>query len=295
MAMARIILGEVFIAILAFAVVYAALSPTLQPTVFPQVQLPWFAPEGNVMTERYSLVKGTNVSQSINFVNLDVAMKLGGVYIIFSDRPNVAFEAVFQHAPNTTELDASASEDGGKLQVNAYAETGGLNLTLGKDYQYNGSLNIRLGGLAMKLGQDANISKFAVQIRYLGGVWLTINNGASFEQLDLNIDLGGLQLNVDADDLGRSGVINTSMNIGGLSLGVNVDTGLIGVSLDATVDIGGVSVNHSDFTGSVSSTHCSVKTMGYGSAVNKLDIKAIVGLGGVTLQQNVQRLPGFET
>ena len=289
----RVIMGEVFIAILAFAVIYAALAPTLQPIALPQIQIPWLPSEGNMETETYTLIKGTNVSQSLNFAKLNITVKFGGVYINFSDRTDLAFEAVFQHTPNATQLDSSYSEAGEKLQVNAYGESGGLNITLGKSCQYNGTLDIRLGALLMTLGQNTNISKFAVDIRYAGGVVLTIDSGASFEQLDLNIDVGGVQLNVEPDSLNRSGTINARINIGGLSMGVDVNTGQVGVSLDATVDIGGITVNQTGFTGSVSSKQCSVKTDGYNSATNKLDVEADVGLGGVTLQGTVQSFPGF--
>lgn len=294
MTTARIIIGEVFIAILAFAVVYAALAPTLQPIAFPQIQIPWLPTGGNMENETYTLIKGTNVSQNTNFVNLNITVKFGGVYIVFSDRADLAFEALFQHTSNATNLQASHSENNKKLQVDAYGETGGLNITLGKSYQYNGTLNIRLGALLMTLGQNTNISRFAVDIRYAGGFALAINSGASFEQLDLNTDVGGLQLNVQAANLGRSGTINTRINIGGLSMGVDVNTGLVGVSFDATVDVGTLTVDQTGFIGSVSSTHCSVHTGGYSDAINKLEVKANVGLGGITLQRTIQSFPGFQ-
>jgi len=295
MTMARTILGEVFVAILAFAAIYAAVSPILQPITFPRIQIPWFTDQANMVREQYSLVKDTNVSQNVNLVDLNITVKFGGVYIVFSDDAQIAFKAVFQHTRETAELDASRFEDGNKLQVNVQGETGSLNLTLGRNYQYNGSLSVRLGGLVMTLGQNANISKFAVQAKYFGGALLTIKSGASFEQIDMNIDVGGVQLNIDAQNVARNGIIKANVNIGGLSMGVQVDTAQIGVSLESTVDIGGNSVNHEGFIGSVSATHCSVKTLGYNSAANKIDVNANVGLGGVTLQQAIQQLAGFET
>jgi hypothetical protein len=294
MTTARIIIGEAFIAVLALAIIYAAVAPTLQPLAFPQIQIPWLPTEGNMENETYTLIKGTNVSQNTNFVNLNITIKFGGIYIVFSDSTNLAFEVLFQHTSNATDLQASYSQNGQNLQVNAYGETGGLNITLGRSCQYNGTLDIRIGALLMTLGQNTNISRFAVDIRYAGGIALTINSGASFEQLDLDTDIGGLQLNVQATSLGRSGTINTRINIGGLSMGVDVNTSLVGVSFDATVDVGTLTVDQTGFIGSVSSTHCSVHTGGYSDAINKLEVKANVGLGGITLQRTIQSFPGFQ-
>lgn len=293
MTMARIVLGEIFVAVLVLAVIYAAVAPILQPVTFPQSQTPGFAGTGNMVIERYSLIAGSNVSVIVNSVDLNVSMKFGGIYIIFSNRTDLAFEAVFQHAQNTSQLQADYAQVARQLHVDAYGDTGALNLTLGRNYQYRGSVNIRVGGLVTKLGSNTNIQTLAVNIKYIGGAFVTVSDGASFQRLDFNMDVGGVQLNVDAKNLGRNGLITTKVNIGGLSMGVNVDTAQVGMNLTATVDTGGISVNHPSFTGQVSSTHCMVQTPGYGSATSQLDVQADIGLGGASLTQMIQTIPGL--
>jgi hypothetical protein len=113
---------------------------------------------------------------------------------------------------------------------------------------------------------------------------LNITDGASFGHIDFSVDLGGLILNIDAQQLGRSVSIDSAINIGGLVTTANVDTNHIGISLEAAVDTGGVTVTHGDFDGEITKTACSVKTAGYSSADKKLDVTANVGAGGVSLQ-----------
>ena len=298
MAMARTILGGVFIAILFIGVAYAAVSPVLQPISFPRLEIPWLDVEGEKVVDRYTLVKGTNVSGTVKFIDLNVSMKFGGINMLFSHDPNLACGVSLERSINASELEAGyVVSDGGRiLQVGLYGESGELNVTLGNGYQYNGTFGLRIGGVMMELGQYANISKFNVFIKYVGGLDVRINNGASFEQIDLSVDIGGLQLTVDCDSLKSDGVINAGVTIGGFSMSVDVDTSGVGVSLDSTVDMGGLTVNHADFVGQKSERSCSVKTVGYASATHKLDVKATVGLGGVTLQKSIQYgFPGFPT
>jgi len=287
---ARTALGAVFIAILFIGAVYAVVSPVLQPISFPRFELPWFGVEGEKVVDKYSLVKGTNVSDTVKFANLNVSAKFGEVNLRFSNNPDLACGITFERSVNASQLEAGYVEsDGGQfLHIDVYGEVGGLNLTLGNSYQYNGTFGLRIGGIMMELGQYANISKFAIFIKYAGGLDLKIDSGASFEQIDLSVDIGGLQLTVDADSLKSDGVINAGVNIGGFSIGVDVNTSEVGVSFDATVDIGGLTVNHDEFEGQVSERSCSVKTVGYAGSAHKLDVKATMGLGGVTLQKSLQ-------
>ncbi len=294
---ARTVLGGVFIAILFIGVVYAAVSPVLQPISFPRLEIPGLGIEGEKVVDKYSLVKGTNVSGIVKFVDLNVSLKFGGINLLSSNNPDLACGISFERSVNASELEADYGESNGEqvLHVDVYGESGGLNLTLGNGYQYNGTFGLRIGGVMVELGQYANISKFAVFIKYIGGLNLKINSGASFEEIDLSVDIGGLQLTVDADSLKSNGVINAGVNIGGFSMSVDVNTNEVGVSLDATVDLGALTVNHADFKGQVSETSCSVKTINYATATHKLDVKATMGLGGLTLQKSIQYgFPGIQ-
>jgi hypothetical protein len=285
MATARTALGATFLAILFFGVVYAAVSPALQPITFPQLRLPWLA--GPKVLDKYSLIKGTNVSDATKRINLNVDVRMGGINLLFSDNPSLACDVAFERDTNTSELAANYAEtDGGTaLHVDLYGEIGGINLTLGNSYQYNGTFSLGIGVAMLELGQYTNVSKFSVYVKYIGGLNLRIDSQASFQQIDANVDIGGVQLIVDADSLKNSGIIKTNVNIGGFTMTAEANTSQVGVSLNATVDMGGVAVNHADFHGQVSTRSCSVKTSGFASAANKLDINATIGLGGVTLQQ----------
>jgi hypothetical protein len=291
MTTARVVVGEIFIAIFVLGLLYAALSPILQPITFPQAQTSWITGQGEI--ERYTLTKGANIPQNVNFVDLNITMRSGGIFINFSDESNLAFDASFTHRTDSAQLAANYGVSDQTLQVNAYGEAGGLNITLGNSCQYNGSLTLKVGGVLMKLDQYSNVSKLAVLVSYAGGAVIDINNEASFQQLDFQVNAGGLQLNIDADRLRRSGAINANFSIGGLLTGVQVDTVQIGVSMDAAVDIGGLNINDVDFGGDVTTTQCYVKTNGYSVAAEKLDITANVGLGGITLQRSLLSIPGF--
>jgi hypothetical protein len=292
MTTARVVVGGIFVAIFVLGLLYAAISPILQPITFPQAQTPWFT--GPEEIERYTLTKGTSVPQNVTFVNLNVTVRSGGILINFTDEPNLAFDASFTHKNDTAQLIAYYGLSDGTIQVNAYGDAGTLNLTLGNSCQYNGSLTIKVGGILMKLDQNSNISRLAALIGYAGGAVIDVNDGASFEQLDLQVNVGGLQLNIDADSLKRSGTVNADFTIGGLSTGVQINAAQVGVSLNATVDIGGLNINHGDFVGDIEATYCSVKTDGYYGATNRLDINANVGLGGVALQRTLLSIPGFQ-
>jgi hypothetical protein len=283
----RPVFGVIFLAILLVGATYAVVSPTLQPIRFPRLNLPWSGGKDNAV-HFYSLVRDANVSATVRFVNLNVTMKFGGINVLFSNKPNIVCGVSFQRSVNASELQAnySTSNGGQTLEINLYAETGSLNLTLGKDYQYGGDFDIRMGAVVMDAGQYANISRMAFSIKYIGGLFLTVGTGAAFDQLNANMNIGGIQLTVDAENLKKNGAINADISIGGFVANIDVNTGNIGVSLNSTVDIGGLTVTHSDFQGSISARDCSVKTTGYDSASKKLDIKAAIGLGGGTLQKS---------
>ena len=292
MTIARTILGWIFIAIMVVGVIYAALSPALQPIVFPEVQIPGFN-QGTGVSDYYSLIKNSNVSQNVNYVELNATVKFGAISVVFSDNSDVAVEAKFDRGENTSALATSQATENHVLRVNMYGEAGVLNLTLGRSLQYNGSLNLRIGGITTQLDQNANISKLQTQIEYIGGIVVDVHSGASFEQLNLAVDLGGIVLNIDADHITKNATINMNTNIGGASIGVNVNTAQIGASLEGTVDIGGITINNNQFTGTSSNTQCSLKTTNYQSADKKIDIKTKIGLGGITLQPTTQTIPGF--
>jgi hypothetical protein len=294
MTLARMVIGEIFIAILVIGVVYAAVSPALQPIIFPKIQTPWFN-QGNRVTDSYSLVKGTSVPHNISYVDLNATVKFGAISLVFSNDPTLALGATFDRAENASQLGTSRTTDGQVLQVSIYGEAGLLNLTLGTSYQYNGSLNMRIGGVTMTIGQYSNISKLSVRVEYIGGIILDIKDSASFERLDLSLNLGGIQLNSDANHILKDATINMNIDIGGAALGLGINTDLIGASLEANVDIGAITVNTDKFTGTTSTNHCSVKTAGYDHAAKKIDINAQIGLGGLTLQPTTQTLPGAYT
>jgi hypothetical protein len=295
--MERMIVGEIFIAILLIGVVYAAVSPMLQPISFPQLQIPWFGARTGGATDHYALHKGANVSETVNYVDLNVTVKFGAVLVRFSDDPNLAVDAVFHRDTNASELEASySSSEDDTMQVNLYGESGELNLTLGQRYEHGGDFGLRFGAVIMELGENSNASTFDVAIRYAGGMILNITEGASFGHIDFSVDLGGLVLNADTQQLGRSGSVDSAINIGGVIMTANVDTDHIGVSLEATVDTGGVTVTHGDFDGEVTNTACLVKTAGYSSADKKLDVTVNVGAGGVSLQGPTSLwFPGIRT
>jgi hypothetical protein len=293
MTMARIVLGEIFIAILVIGVVYAAVSPALQPIIFPKIQTPWSDQENRV-TDTYTLVKGTGVPQNVSYIDLNATVKFGAISLAFKNDATLAIDATFDRSENASQLETSQTTDGQVLRANINGEAGSLNLTLGTSYQYNGSLNLRIGGIMMTVGQYSNISNLSLRIEYVGGIFLDIKDSASFEQLDLSLNLGGIQLNSDANHVLKDATINMNVNIGGASLGLGINTDLIGASLEANVDVGGITVNN-EFTGTTTTNHCSVKTSGYDHATRKIDINAQIGLGGLTLQPTTQTFPGAYT
>jgi hypothetical protein len=293
MTLARTVLGDTFIAILVIGVVYAAVSPALQPIIFPQIEMPWFN-QGNKMTDSYSLVKGTSVPQNISYIDLNATVKFGAISLAFTNDATLAINATFDRSENASQLETSQTTDGQVLRANIDGEAGSLNLTLGTSYQYNGSLNLRIGGITMTIGQYSNISNLSVRIEYIGGIILDIKDSASFEQLDLSLNLGGIQLNSDANHILKDATINMNVDIGGAALGLGINTDLIGASLEGNVDVGGITVNN-EFAGTTTTNHCSVKTSGYSHATRKIDFNAQIGLGGLTLQPTTQTFPGAYT
>jgi hypothetical protein len=293
MVMARTVIGWTFVAIMVIGVIYAAVSPALQPIVFPRVDLPGFT-QTTGASDYHSLVKGANVSQTINFVDLNATVKFGVISVTFSVDQNLAVEARFDRGQNASALEITRATRNQVHEVNMYGEAGALNITLGRSLQYEGSLNLRIGGANIRLDQYDNVSKLEVKIEYIGGVVLDIHNGASFEQLDLAVDLGGVLLNTDADHIVKDGEINVSTKIGGVSMGIDViNPAQVGISLEGSVDVGGITTNNSQFVGTTSNTHCSLKTANYQSEDKKIDIEVETGLGGITLQPATQNMPGF--
>jgi len=291
MTLVRMVIGEIFVAILVIGVVYAAVSPALQPIVFPKIEMPWLA-QGNRTVDDYSLVKGSNVSQTVSYVDLNVTVKFGAISLAFSNDPDLAVDARFDRGENASQFEANQATDGQVLRVSMNGEAGMLNLSLGNSFQYNGSLNLRIGGVTMTLGQYSNISKLNVRVEYIGGIILDIKDSAAFEKLDLSLNVGGVQFNSDANHILKDATINMNIDIGGATLGMGINTDLIGASLEGNVDIGRITVNTDRFTGTTSTNHCSVKTTGYDHSTKKIDVTVKIGLGRLTLQPTPQILLG---
>ncbi|MDH7563471.1 MAG: hypothetical protein QHH24_01105 [Candidatus Bathyarchaeota archaeon] len=286
MTSARTILGWVFVAILLIGGVYAAVSPILQPIRFPKISLPWIITEADSIIDHYSLVREINSSSSIKHVTLNVSVMFGALNLLFLDSPSLVCEASFRRNISMSALNTSYTETSGEhAAVRLHGKVGELNLTLGKNYQYDGVLDVRIGGMVVELGENSNISRLMLSIRYFGGLFMTVKNEASFEQIDMNLNIGGILLTVDAESLKKDGIINAGVNIGGYSMSVDVDTEKIGVRLNSTVDIGSLTIAHSSFTGSATKTQCYVETTDYTHATNHLNINAVVGLGGGTIQE----------
>ncbi len=283
----RMVLGGIFIAILFIGVVYAAVSPILQPIILPRLQMPWLSGAEGGLTETYSLIKGVNASDTIGFVMLNVTVRFGSVSVTFTNDPDIIIKAAFQHKVNTSGLDSNGlvAVDSELLQINLFGDSGMLNLTLGNSCQYGGSTDMRFGGAALDINQYGNLSQLDINIKYAGGIILNVTSGASFERLGLTVEIGGVVGNIDTQELGRSGRIKTDITMGGVFLAVQVDTTKVGASLEADVDTGGITVNHNDFQGQGSTTYYSGRTTGYADATNKLDIQATIGAGGLTLQR----------
>ncbi|MBS7633384.1 hypothetical protein KEJ15_07210 [Candidatus Bathyarchaeota archaeon] len=152
---ARTILGEVFVAILLIGGVYAAVSPVLQPFRFPEIRLPWIITEEDGIVDRYSLIREINASSSIKYVTLNVSVKFGALNLQFLDTPSLVCEASFRRNISMSALNTSYTETSGEhAAVGLHGEVGELNLTLGKNYQYDGVLDVRIGGMVAELGEN---------------------------------------------------------------------------------------------------------------------------------------------
>ena len=110
--------------------VYAAVPPTLHPIAFPKMEMSWLA-QGNRIIDYYSLVKGSNVSQNVSYVDLNVTVKFGTISLAFSNDPDFAVDAKFDHAENASHLETTQTTNGQVLRVSMSGESGMLNLTLG--------------------------------------------------------------------------------------------------------------------------------------------------------------------
>ncbi|MBS7633385.1 hypothetical protein KEJ15_07215 [Candidatus Bathyarchaeota archaeon] len=125
---------------------------------------------------------------------------------------------------------------------------------------------------------------------------MTVKNEASFEQIEMNLNIGGVLLTIDAESLKKDSLINVGVNIGGYSMSANVDTKKVGVRLNSTVDIGSLTIAHNSFTGSATKTQCHVETTDYTNATSHLNVNAVVGLGGGTLQETQPyQFPGLSS
>ena len=143
----------------------------------------------------------------------------------------------------------------------------------------------------MAIVQYSNIGNLDVRVEYIGGIILDIKDNAAFGELEVSLNIGGIQLNFDATHILKDATINMSRDIGGAVLDMGINTDLIGASLEGNIDIGGITVNTDKVTGTTSTNHCSVKIVGYDHASKKMDISARTGLGGLTLQSTKQIFP----
>lgn len=273
----REILGGIIIVILIVGVIYAAVSPLVSP-----VPADFMEEEGKtVVTEE--ILRLDSVPEA-EVVNLNLTVKSGGVDVNFTDDEDLIYNFHFEQDENESVPSVEyGSVSEGVLPVEVSVESADLQATFGSGCTYNGTLDVGVGGLSLALSENSKVDTFDADLMYLGGMSVEILDQASFHQLDLNINTGGLRLKVDADNLLQPGTINAGIKLGGAFV-ERISTGSnLGVNLAASADLGGITLNPGNFEVKKNTNReCQIKTPNYPASTN-LHIDISTGLGGAMI------------
>jgi len=272
------VIGGIVIAILLLGVVYVAVSP-----MFP-IALVEEKKEAEVMAE-YAL--NSTQLPGVDYVELNVAIKTGGVDIVFVDDSDLIYKFVLGQDEDSTEPSVVYTQLDDKLLVEVSAGSGSIEATFGNHPVYSGVVNVGAGGISIALSEHANVGTLNLTVTYAGGISSEILDGASFDRLNLKTNVGGVMLQVDVPTLERSSSISSDVEVGGVmvqSLSTGPDVGL---RLWALADIGGIALNPEGFeVVKQTLTECEIVTSNYAEAATKLDIAITTGLGGTAINQS---------
>lgn len=266
--------------IIASACITSMGVPSIQPIVKT------FGKMGEIsiekVTHQYTLT--SEQISGIEYVNLNISVGTGGASLNFSS-DDIIYDVKFNVEENKEAPNVSYERDDNKLTLNVFLEDGEFVVTLGTNYVYNGSLSIGAGGFRAVLSNESNIDNLSVKIRYAGGIMVKVLDGANFNDLDLEVNTGGIIFDAEVNSLERNSTVSLKNVVGGSIVNIKAG-GNVGNRIEGEIDIGSFNLDTAGYIVTEQTPkRFDMKTSNYDIALKKLDVDVHIGLGGGLVNQ----------
>lgn len=241
-----------------------------------------------LITNNYTLTDAQMTG--INRVNINFTGNMTGMGVRFLNKSDTLYDLSIKRDEGSAEPNVTYSRNGDVLNVNISMDSGSVDLALGNRCTYNGTLQSKIGGFGILLGNQSKIENLNTSIKYIGGGMLRLED-TSFKKIDLNANLGGFLIQSQNSGINSSGNITSNVQIGGITIQIE-PTEKIGVKFKGAVDLGGISFAPGAFNIIQNSTTIAeLESKDFNNKTVKIQIESNVGLGGINLNMFFMPLP----
>jgi len=246
----------------------------------------------NMISNEFKL---TNAQvQDIELVNINIDTNSSGLEVSFQNDSDSIYNITTQQVNDSREPSVTYSKNGNTLDVNVFMDSGSAKLVLNNKYTYNGTYNTKVGGMTMVLANDSKIDQFTTNIQYIGGGSYILKD-TRFNNLNMNVNLGGFMIQADNPNIKKNGNISTNVQIGGITISIN-PLDKLGLKINGKVDLGGFSFDPEGFEVLTNtSNNLDIQSKNFNNQTIKLQINNTIGLGGLNINTFVMPInPNFQ-
>lgn len=233
--------------------------------------------------EDENIIKNFKLKESefpgVKYVNITIESNTSGVKLSFENSTNEICNFNVGHNIKTNPV-FNYTIYGDTLNVKLKLNKGSTSVFLSNKYIYNITINDKVGGVEITLGNNSKIDMLNVNINYFGGGKLKIQD-VVFKNIKLNVNTGGFNI-LNTGHL-YNGSINTNVTIGGVSMLLN---SLSPIRIISDVDSGGISFNANTKNAVIlenTTNHLELETKSYTLSKNGVEVVNKVGLGGINI------------
>jgi len=172
-------------------------------------------------------------------------------------------------------------------------DSGSADIALGNRCTYNVDLESKVGGFSLYLNNNAKIDNLNTTIKYIGGGMLLLGD-TTFNNINMNLNMGGFMIQTLSDKLQSSGTINTNVEIGGVTMQLQPSDNL-GFKVKGTFDLGGLAFNPEEFNVLTNNTTTTeIETPDYNTKPTQIQMESTVGLGGININMFYMPMEMFQ-
>ncbi|MCC7550015.1 MAG: hypothetical protein KO316_00785 [Methanobacterium sp.] len=276
--------GLIILVVLVLSLVAAAYSIIVGPQLESQ-------DDKQTITTNYTLTDAQMTG--INRVNVKFNGNTTGANVKFQNKSDNLYNITIEREQGSAEPTVTYTQSGDVLNVDISLDSGSADIALGNRCTYNADLESKVGGFGLYLNNQGKMDNLNTTIKYIGGGILLLGD-TTFNDINMNINMGGVMIQTLSDKLKSSGTINTNVQIGGVTMQLQPSDNL-GFKVKGTYDLGGFTFNPDEFNVlSNNTTTTEIETPDYNNKSAQIQMESTVGLGGININMFYMPMEMFQ-